>query len=64
MYTDCYLINNQKLDKIYNNLHLIDEAIDWKLRILIMNGHLNALMISPPLVEQLSKSTIKSEIDL
>ena len=64
MYADCYLINNKKLNKIYNNLHIIDEAFDWKLRILIMNGRLNALMISPTLVDQYSHSTIKSEIDI
>jgi len=64
MYSDCYLINNKKLDNIYSNLHVIDEAIDWKFRILIMNGNLNALMISPKLVGQLSHSIFKSEIDL
>jgi len=65
MYTDCYLINNKKLDKIYSNLHVIDEAIDWKFRILIMNGNLNALMISPKLVGQHSSNgIIKSEIGL
>jgi GR25 family glycosyltransferase involved in LPS biosynthesis len=64
MYGDCYLINNKSLHKIYNNLHVIDEAIDWKLRILIMNGKLNALMINPTLVLQLSHDTLKSEIDV
>jgi GR25 family glycosyltransferase involved in LPS biosynthesis len=64
MYGDCYLINNKSLHKIYNNLHVIDEAIDWKLRILIMNGKLNALMINPTLVLQLNHDTLKSEIDV
>jgi len=56
------LINNKKLSKIYNNLHIIDEAIDWKFRYLINDKKLDALMIAPTLVSQLSHShsTIKS----
>jgi hypothetical protein len=64
MYGDAYILNNKSLNKIYNNLILIDEAIDWKFRILIMAGKLNAFMISPTLVKSLSHSELKSEIDL
>lgn len=47
MLGEAYVIKNESLDRIYNSLLVIDEAIDWKFRFLFMKKTLIGLMVSP-----------------
>lgn len=63
-----YLVNNKNLNKIYNVISYVDEAIDWKVMLSAQKGLLNLLLVKPDLVKQHSYSdnnntTMKSTIN-
>ena len=63
-----YLVNNKNLNKIYNVISYVDEAIDWKVMLSAQKGLLNLLLVKPDLVKQYSysndnKRTMKSTIN-
>jgi GR25 family glycosyltransferase involved in LPS biosynthesis len=49
---EAYIIKNSSLQKIYNSIDIINEAIDWKLHYLIKEGKFKALVIHPTLIVQ------------
>lgn len=51
-----YLVNNKNLNKIYNVISYVDEAIDWKVTLAAKKGLLNLLIVKPDLVKQQSYS--------
>lgn len=58
---EAYLINNKNLKKIYNQIKYINEAIDWKYSLSIMNNLLIGYTVYPSLVIQ--QKDYKSLID-
>lgn len=59
--THAYIINNSSIDKIYNNLLILDLAIDNKFKNLIDNKNLNGLVIYPIVIDVINDiSTIRN----
>jgi GR25 family glycosyltransferase involved in LPS biosynthesis len=49
---EAYLIKKSSLQKVYDSINIIDEAIDWKLHHLINEGKFKALVVYPTLIIQ------------